>query len=438
MRKLVLLLVLAFASPVAFARAGGDDAEVTRMAKEHYKAGLDAYNSGNYTQAIKELKKAYLLKRLPPLLLNIAATYRKMGDNDSAITYYQKYLTEAPDAKDHADVEKTVAELQAGGAKPTAVAADDKASAPPADAPPSAPAEAAPVASAQPFQHTPVDAAPPDTPVDVRVTMPVQKGVKVYLYYREPGAAEFSSVIMKRKGPDKIGRVPANVTNGTSFQYYIEAKNADGNVVNHAGSPSEPNIVQIDPNAKPVMVADGEAAAPAAGGEGGGQASRAELDDEAAPIMGNVDEGPRRGHGKAKSGGKRIGGAFYAGLVFAVAGVALVASGGWALGQAQSYANALSLDSQGNNGMPYKFNDPMASPYDDRTVEQRGRSYNTMGIGLTVAGGVALAAGVVMIAVDQTVMAKRRAAAEKPKRTAWYVAPSVGPSFAGAGGGFSF
>src|SRR5260370_604402 len=120
MRKLVLyvlVMALGLVSTPVLARAGNDDAEVTRMAKEHYKQGLEAYQSGNYPTAIKELKKAYLLKRLPALLLNIGATYRKMNDNDNAISYYKKYLAEAPEARDRGDVEKIVAELQAAGAK---------------------------------------------------------------------------------------------------------------------------------------------------------------------------------------------------------------------------------------------------------------------------------------------------------------------------------
>jgi tetratricopeptide (TPR) repeat protein len=432
MRKLVLsvlVLMLGVVSTPAFARTGSDDAEVTRMAKEHYKLGLEAYQTGNFATAIKELKKAYLLKRLPALLLNIGATYRKMNDNDNAISYYKKYLTEAPDARDRGDVEKIVAELQAGGAH-DAAPADEKAADKPADAPP---ADEPRSERALVWSHTPVDAAPPDTPVDVRVTMPVMKGVKVYLYYRESGAPEFSPVVMKRHGNEKVGRIPAAAMNGKSIQYYIEAKDDKGNVLNKSGTPADPNIVMIDPNARPVMIAAEGEAAPAATDS---KSAHADLDDEAAPIMGTVAQNEGR-HGRSARGGKRFGGAFYAGVVFMIAGAALVGTGSWALFQAKSYADALTSDSNGSMGMPYKFNDPNAMPYDDRTVEQRGRNYNTMGIAMTAAGGVAAAAGIVMIAVDQTVMAKRRAT-EKPHRSAWYLAPAAGPSYAGLGGGITF
>ena len=74
-------------TPAAARAESSDEAEITAMAKEHYKLGLDAYKQGRYPEAIKELKKAYLLKRLPALLLNIGATYRKMNDTENAVYY---------------------------------------------------------------------------------------------------------------------------------------------------------------------------------------------------------------------------------------------------------------------------------------------------------------------------------------------------------------
>ena len=119
-RALVAALLAAFCIGVApsVARAeSSDEAEITAMAKEHYKLGLDAYKAASYPEAIKELKKAYLLKRLPALLLNIGATYRKMSDLDNAAYYYKKYLAEAPDARDRGEVEKTLAEIDAREAR---------------------------------------------------------------------------------------------------------------------------------------------------------------------------------------------------------------------------------------------------------------------------------------------------------------------------------
>src|SRR6185369_9790016 len=86
------------------------------------KLGLDAFKAAKYPEAIKELKKAYLLKRLPPLLVNIAKTYEKLNDVDNEIYYYKKYLAEAPpDAKDREQIKAALAdaeERKAGKNKP--------------------------------------------------------------------------------------------------------------------------------------------------------------------------------------------------------------------------------------------------------------------------------------------------------------------------------
>jgi hypothetical protein len=409
-----------------------DEAEITAMAKEHYKLGLDAYKNGKYPEAIKELKKAYLLKRLPALLLNIGATYRKMGDVDNAVYYYKKYLAEAPDARDRGEVEKTLAELDkekpGAGAGATGSAANEPT--PPASESP------APPASTE-WKHTPIDAAPPDQPLDVRVQMPVTKGVKVYVYYRGAGQSDFSQVLMRRHGGEKVGRIPGDAMSGKSLQYYVEGKDDKGNVVKTFGSASDPNIVRIDSSAAPQVVASGGTAAAS------GESDHADLDDEAAPITGEIAERPGKKHhgGSHAAEGERtarFGAAFWAGAAVAVLGVASFAIGGYFLYQAKSYSDVLTADSQyrdPNTGQPYQFTDPNASPYDDKTVEARGIRDNGIGIGLTVTGGVLAVGGVVMMVVDQVVLKKR--GEEKPHHTAW-ILPTAGPNVAGVAGGITF
>jgi hypothetical protein len=431
----VSALVAAFlcVTPVVAHAESSDEAEITAMAKEHYKLGLDAYKNAKYPEAIKELKKAYLLKRLPALLLNIGATYRKMGDVDNAVYYYKKYLAEAPDARDRGDVEKTLAELDKEKPGAGAGSAATEPSAPSQ----SAGASAAPEAGT-PWKHTPIDAAPPDQPLDVRVQMPVSKGVKVYVYYRGAGEADFNQVLMRRHGGEKVGRIPADAMAGKSVQYYVEGKDDKGNVVKAFGSASDPNIVRIDTSAAPQVVA--------AGGQGAsseaGLSARDDLDDEAAPITGEIAEKPKKHHGGSSSSHgertARFGAAFWGGAVAAVVGVAGVAIGSYFLFQAKSYSDVLTTDSQYRDpmtGLPYRFTDPMATPYDDKTVEARGKRDNGIGIALTTVGGVALAGGVVLMALDQTVFKHN---AEKPKRSSAWLMPSVGPNVAGVAGGVTF
>ena len=410
-----------------------DEAKITTMAKKHYKLGLDAYKNGKYPEAIKELKKAYLLKRLPALLLNIGATYRKMGDVDNAVYYYKKYLAEAPDARDRGEVEKTLAELEkekpGAGAGATGSAANEPT--PPASESP------APPASTE-WKHTPIDAAPPDQPLDVRVQMPVTKGVKVYVYYRGAGQSDFSQVLARRHGGEKVGRIPSEAMSGKSVQYYVEGKDDKGHVVKSFGSPSDPNIVRIDESAAPQVVASsgGEAASEK------GSSAHADLDDEAAPITGEIAEKPKKHRGGSSSSGSdrtaRFGAAFWAGAVVAVVGIAGVAIGSYFLYQAKSYSDVLTADSQYRDpmtGLPYKFTDPQASPYDDKTVEARGQRDNNIGIALTTVGGIALVGGVALMVVDQTILKHR---GEKPKHSSAWLMPTVGPNVAGVAGGVTF
>jgi hypothetical protein len=417
-------------APAAARAESSDEAEITAMAKEHYKLGLDAYKTGRYPEAIKELKKAYLLKRLPALLLNIGATYRKMNDLENAHYYYKKYLAEAPDAKDRGDVEKTIAEIVrekpsvANAAPPAGEGGGAEASAPPA---------------ATEWKHTPVDAAPPEQPLDVRVQMPVTKGVKVYVYYRGAGQADFTQVLARRHGSEKVGRIPADAMNGKSVQYYVEGKDDKGNVVKSFGSAGDPNIVRIDQSAAPQVVAAG-----GGGAAENGSAAHADLDDEAAPITGEVAEKPKkhRSSGGGSSEGERssrFGGLFWTGAVATALGVASVAIGSYFLYQAKSYSDVLTADSQYRDpmtGQPYHFTDPNASPYDDKTVEARGKRDDAIGIGLAVGGGVLVAGGVIAMVVDQTVLKHR--GEEKPKRSSAWLMPAVGPGVAAVTGGVTF
>ena len=431
-----------------------DDPEVLKMAKEHYKLGLEAYKTGKYDVAIKALKRAYLLKRLPPLLLNIAATYRKLGDNQMALHFYKKYIDEAPpDAKDREDVQRTIVEIQDG--KPAAPPAENTQDAPAPSAPSSSKEE--PVhAKNEPhkvaWNHNVIDAVPPDSPVDVRVSMPVLKGVKVYVYYRVPGEADFKPVLMKRKGGEKVGRIPADAVAGTSLQYYIEARDPGGNIVKTIGSESSPNIIMVDPSAPPQIIAGFSDR----GGDEPPQQPRAEepeprnedeeaprpkkrrnLDDEAAPV--SESSTPHRSNAKP-SGDKTF---LYAGAALTGVGVAGLAVGIAGMVLAKQYAGVLSDESRNptfvdDNGMTQKiFFDNQAASY-----QSSGKLWNAIGIAGTAVGAAATITGVALIVLHTT---RSSGAAEKPKRRraapvedSFYLTPTGSPTYAGVQAGFSF
>jgi hypothetical protein len=454
------------------AQAQDDDAEVTKMAKEHYKLGLDAYKSGHYDVAIKELKKAYLLKRIPALLLNIGATYRKMGDLDLALHFYKKYLEEAPpEARDRAEVQQTIADIQNEKAGGGAASGDSQPAAQPrsaskeeatTEAPPPPPPPK-PVALPQEWSHNVIDAAPPDTPLDVRVSMPVMKGVKVFVYYRGAGEENFKPVLMKRHGAEKVGRIPAGAVQGKAIQYYVEARDPAGTVVKSSGSQSSPNIVMVDPSAPPQVVAsiderrerETEVREPAAETEEAPKAAKRNLDDESAPMSGNLDEERPHRVERERKPRKGLSTMMTAGIAVAAVGLGAIGAG-IAMGVlAGQKASQISSDSQNpvdiNNNHIFFNNDPNAGGTQEADLASQGKTFDAAGIALDVVGGAAVVAGVACIIAD-TVMGnakdrppkrhKRRRVVEPTEEESsakpWYIVPTAGRSFAGVGAGFSF
>src|SRR5579885_378365 len=105
-----LVLTLLSGARPTFAQ---DDA-AQKQAKEHYQKGMVYFQSGDYPNAVSELKQAYQIKRIPGLLFNIGQTYRKMDDTDMAIFYFDKFLKEAPpNAPQRPEAEKILSELRA-------------------------------------------------------------------------------------------------------------------------------------------------------------------------------------------------------------------------------------------------------------------------------------------------------------------------------------
>jgi tetratricopeptide (TPR) repeat protein len=106
--SLVLALLFALAAP---ARAQ-DDAQ--SRARGHYEIGLGHYRLGDYRAALKEFAAGYQLAHKPGFLLNLAQSYRKLGDLERARAHYRQFLAEAPaDDRNRAQTEQIVAEIDA-------------------------------------------------------------------------------------------------------------------------------------------------------------------------------------------------------------------------------------------------------------------------------------------------------------------------------------
>ncbi len=81
-------------------------------AKQHFEAGRQAYNLGDFPGAIREFKAAEVLRPSPILAYNIGLANEKLARRRVAVRYYKRYLEGAPSAPNRAEVEGRIATLE--------------------------------------------------------------------------------------------------------------------------------------------------------------------------------------------------------------------------------------------------------------------------------------------------------------------------------------
>ena len=111
--RTMLLLVALSTVPVTFltetAHAQTRDLE---KAKDSYKSGKEAYDSGDFLTAAKKFVESYEYSGRDELLFNIGQAYRQAGRLIEAEKYFQQYLQAKPDAANADDVVNYVIEIQ--------------------------------------------------------------------------------------------------------------------------------------------------------------------------------------------------------------------------------------------------------------------------------------------------------------------------------------
>ncbi|HSR98235.1 MAG TPA: tetratricopeptide repeat protein [Kofleriaceae bacterium] len=106
-------LLLAIAIAAIAARVAWAEDPALREAKLHFERGEKLYALTRFSEAIDEYQKAFDARPLPDFLFNIGQCYRNLGDYDSAIFSYRKYLTLAQDPPNRAQVEQLIRDLEA-------------------------------------------------------------------------------------------------------------------------------------------------------------------------------------------------------------------------------------------------------------------------------------------------------------------------------------
>jgi len=117
-RLLLALVITALAAQGAAADgaaangAAANDAAI-RAAKQHFERGEKLYALTRFSEALDEYQQAFDASPIPDFLFNIGQCYRNLGDYDSAIFSFRKYLTLAPTASNRPQVEQLIDDLQA-------------------------------------------------------------------------------------------------------------------------------------------------------------------------------------------------------------------------------------------------------------------------------------------------------------------------------------
>jgi tetratricopeptide (TPR) repeat protein len=146
--------LLCGAFPVA---AQSDD----ENARRHFESGAAYLQQSDYENALREFQAAYALSKRPPLLLNIANVYERMGKLQEAVDALSKYLEEDPKSPERTTHETRIANLKK---RIEAMPRPAPASTAPAPAPSSAPPpQPTPPPSAAPTAQPP-PAPPPSAP----------------------------------------------------------------------------------------------------------------------------------------------------------------------------------------------------------------------------------------------------------------------------------
>lgn len=457
-----IAVAVALVAP-AYAQPSPQDLD---KAKKEFIAGKKAFDAGDFPEAASHFKTSYNLSKKPALLYNVALANESGGQDDIALFYYRKFLTDAdPADAQRPDAESRVKALEkkfGGGGTATPPAGgttgtpDGGGNTTTTVTPPpeqhKEPTKLKPPGTYQPteFQHQVVDAAPPKKPLDITAFVPEDSGWKVTLYYRTAGEGKFQAKEMRWRYKELVARVPPTKMIGESVQYYIEVKDPqkNGEVVTRSGKSTSPNLVTLEPGATERFYPDwndqtGEtqtAAEVRANDEeedplNKGKKKKVAIRDNEEIGGGGMTPTPDLpGQGFTDVGSKKFTVAKWTATGIAAASVGL---GVLFFIKAGQQATALE-DDAACGGMP------PCHPYDsfDNDLQEAGKRYETLTtVSIVVGVGAAAVAGYYWY---KELKAKKRgelkvsAKAPAGPEASWIITPSVGDNYAGAVGAVRF
>ncbi|MEO8705450.1 MAG: tetratricopeptide repeat protein [Kofleriaceae bacterium] len=109
MKGLALAICL---SMLAFVRVAHADDPGERASRRFYERGQKLFNQQKFDEALEQFQKAYDAKPIPDFLFNIGQCHRNLGDYESAIFSFKRFLKLDPDAANRELVERLIEDLQ--------------------------------------------------------------------------------------------------------------------------------------------------------------------------------------------------------------------------------------------------------------------------------------------------------------------------------------
>jgi tetratricopeptide (TPR) repeat protein len=149
-------------------------------ARRHFESGAAYLQQSDYENALREFQAAYALSKRPPLLLNIANVYERMGKLQEAVDSLTKYLEEDPKSPERTTHETRIANLK------------KRIEAMP---PPTTASSGAPAASSAPPPPPAVTAAPPAPAPSTPPPASSPNRVPAFIAFGVGGAAAIGAVV---------------------------------------------------------------------------------------------------------------------------------------------------------------------------------------------------------------------------------------------------
>jgi tetratricopeptide (TPR) repeat protein len=181
MKKLALHLALASIVSTTFVHLPARAATPAEGAQSI--ADADAlFVKGDYDAALTAYRAAYKLSADPELFIKMGRCFQELGQNDLAVSSYERYLTDAPNGARRAAVEELIAKLKpAEGMELSLDGSDDKPAgepfpeegAAPADATAPKPPPTTTTSEKLPPPEVPLSEAPVVAPIDPMVWVAV-------------------------------------------------------------------------------------------------------------------------------------------------------------------------------------------------------------------------------------------------------------------------